>query len=67
MYLGEVRVDVYISLYILEFFILYAIFSPVGVRADKALRILSYIYFIIFIIIVTYRVLEILGIKLVLG
>ena len=59
--LGENRIDAYISLYILIYFILYSVLSPIGVRADRLLTKLSYILFSIFIIIVSYRILLILG------
>ena len=61
MFLHEVRVDVYVSLYILEYFVLYSVLSPIGARADRYLSMLSYILFTVFIIIVSYRVLVILG------
>lgn len=64
MLLGESRIDVYVSLYILEYYVLYAILSPIGARAERFFGKLSYIYLAVFIIIVTYRVMEILRIKL---
>lgn len=61
IFLNEVRLDVYISLYILEYYILRALFTPLPIRVDRRLRILDISYFIIFSIIVTYRVLLILA------
>ena len=52
--LNENRVDLYISLYILEYFVFSAIY---GVRLSTTLNI---ILFIIFMIIVAYRIIEIL-------
>lgn len=52
--LNESRIDLYISLYILEYFVFSAIY---GVRLST---VLNAILFIIFMIIVAYRVIEIL-------
>ena len=58
--LGEMRIDVYISLYILAYYILIAIHSPFNKVISRRLNIVSVILFIIFIIIVAIRVIEIL-------
>lgn len=60
VFLGEVRVDVYISMYILEYFIFTAIYGPFPRKVEARLRLISVILIIIFSIIVTYRVIEIL-------
>jgi len=52
--LNENRIDLYISLYILEYFVFSAIY---GVRLSTLLNL---ILFTIFMIIVAYRVIEIL-------
>jgi len=54
--LGEVRLDVYISMYTLEYFVVKAIFNPRRVTRDY----LAAALFIIFAVIVSYRVLEVL-------
>jgi len=59
--LNELRVDVYLSLYILEYYILRAIISPASAETSLSyLKIIDYIFLIIFILIVAYRVIEIL-------
>ncbi len=59
--LGENRVDVYMSLYILEYFILRALYHPMPEDVNRRLRIIDIIYIIIFGFIVSYRVLEIIA------
>lgn len=59
--LGENRVDVYMSLYILEYFILRALYHPMPEDISRRLRIIDVIYIVIFGLIVTYRVLEIIA------
>ena len=59
--LGENRVDVYMSLYILEYFILRALYHPMPEDVGWRLRIIDIIYIVIFGLIVTYRVLEIIA------
>ena len=61
LYLSEYRIDVYASLYILEYFILRALISPLPRKLDKKLRIIDITFFILFIIIVSYRVIMILA------
>jgi len=59
--LNELRVDVYLSLYILEYYILRAIISPVSAEISLSyLKVIDYIFLVIFILIVAYRVIEIL-------
>lgn len=59
--LMEIRIDVYISILILEYYIFRALITH-GLAGEgiKLLKILDYTYFIIFMIIVGIRVLEIL-------
>ena len=58
--LGETRLDVYISLYILEYFIVRAL-NRVEVRlVSKLLTVIDVVLFAVFAYIVTMRVLEIL-------
>lgn len=55
--LGEVRLDVYFSMFTLEYFIAYALFRPRRRFRD----LIGPALFIIFIYIVALRVLEVLG------
>jgi hypothetical protein len=62
---GQSGLDLYVSLYILEYFILTLLHSPFNPRAQKIIDITGYILFAVFMIIVAVKVLEILvGAKL---
>ena len=62
---GEKRLDLYTSLYILEYFILTLLHSPFHPRAQRPINAIGYGLFAVFMIIVVTRVLEILwGVKL---
>jgi hypothetical protein len=52
--------DLYVSLYIVEYFILTLLHSPFNLRAQKTINILGYVLFVVFIFIVTIKVLDIL-------
>ena len=57
--------DLYVSLYILEYFILTLLHSPFNPRAQKTIDITGYILFATFLIIVALKVLEMLiGVRL---
>jgi len=59
--LNECRVDVYISLYILEYYILRALMSPASPELKATyLKILDIILMVIFMVIVSFRVIQIL-------
>jgi|Deesub1362B_J571_1020462.scaffolds.fasta_scaffold00003_85 hypothetical protein len=58
--LGEARLDVYISLYILIYYILLALHSPFNRRISRRLNVISVVLFIIFMVIVALRVIAIL-------
>ncbi len=58
--LGESRPDVYISITILIYYIFYSIVNPFQERIVKAVNYLNIILFLIFSVIVGYRVYEIL-------
>ena len=58
--LGEKRLDVYISLFILEYFIVLALHSPLKEGVRLHFNIISIVLFIIFSLIVAARVIEIL-------
>ncbi len=55
--LGEGRVDAYVSMYTLEYFVVKAVFRPRRVGRDY----LAIALFAVFIVIVAFRVLEVLG------
>ena len=57
---GENRLDLYVSLYILEYFVLTLLHSPFNPRVRKFLDAVGYALFAIFIIIVASKVMEIL-------
>lgn len=64
--LGETRIDVYLSIYILEYYICRALITSGSIgEGAKLLKLLDYIFFIVFIIIVSIRVLEILAPELI--
>ena len=58
--LGESRPDVYVSMTILLYYIFYSILDPVGERGGRPATLLNLTLFMIFSIIVAYRVYEIL-------
>ncbi len=55
--LGEGRVDAYVSMYTLEYFVVKAVFRPRRVGRDY----LAVVLFAVFVVIVAFRVLEVLG------
>lgn len=59
--LNELRLDVYVSLYILGYYILRALYTPFPRRVDHRLRITDIGFFIVFSIIVGYRILLIIA------
>jgi len=58
---GEKRVDVYIAVFILIYFIFLALYSPLPKEVEKGMNIISKILITIFIIIVSFRILEIIA------
>jgi hypothetical protein len=52
--------DLFVSLYIVEYFILTLLHSPFNPKAQKSINIIGYALFAVFIVIVTLKVLEIL-------
>jgi membrane-associated protease RseP (regulator of RpoE activity) len=62
---NESRLDLYVSLYILEYFVATLLHSPLNPRAQKVLNALGYALFAVFMAIVALKVLEILfGLRL---
>jgi TRAP-type mannitol/chloroaromatic compound transport system permease small subunit len=57
---GQSSLDLYVSVYILEYFILTLLHSPFNPRAQKVIDITGYVLFVIFMVIVVLKVLEIL-------
>jgi membrane-associated protease RseP (regulator of RpoE activity) len=63
--LGESRLDLYISVYILEYFVITLLHSPLNPRTQRVLNVFGYGLFAVFMIIVALKVLEILlGLRL---
>jgi hypothetical protein len=63
--LGESRLDLYVSLYILEFFVITLLHSPLNPLTQKVLNVFGYGLFAVFAAIVAVKVLEILlGLRL---
>ena len=56
---GPSSLDLYVSLYILEYLILTLLHSPFNPRAQKIIDVTGYVLFAIFLIIVALKVLEI--------
>ena len=54
------ELDLFVSLYIVEYFILTLLHSPFNPKAQKTVNIIGYALFAVFIVIVTLKVLEIL-------
>ncbi|MCW4018903.1 MAG: hypothetical protein NWF00_09545 [Candidatus Bathyarchaeota archaeon] len=52
--------DLYVSLFIVEYFILTLLHSPFNPKAQKAINIVGYGLFGVFVVIVALKVLEIL-------
>ena len=59
--LGEPRLDVYMSLFTLEYLVALALFSPFNPRSQRALNAMGAALFIAFCYFVAMRVLEVLG------
>jgi len=57
---GPSGLDLYASLYILEYLILTLLYSPFSPRTQKITDVTGYVLFAIFLIIVALKVLEIL-------
>ena len=59
--LGESRLDVYLSLFTLEYLVALALFSPFNPRSQRALNAMGAVLFIVFCYFVAMRVMEVLG------
>jgi hypothetical protein len=53
-------VDLFVSLYIVEYFILTLLHSPFNPKAQKTINLIGYALFGVFIVIVALKVLQIL-------
>ncbi len=53
--------DLYVSIYIVEYFILTLLHSPLNPKTQKITNIISYGLFSVFILILTLKTLQILG------
>ncbi len=58
--LSENRLDLYISMYALEYFVFTLLHSPFNSRARKALDAIGFTLFAVFMLVVALKVLEIL-------
>jgi hypothetical protein len=62
---NEDRLDLYLSVYIIEYFILTLLHSPLKPKAGRILDSTGYALFVVFVIIVSLKVWEILfGVRL---
>jgi hypothetical protein len=62
---NEDRLDLYLSVYIIEYFILTLLHSPLKPKAGRLLDITGYLLFAAFVVIVSLKVWEILfGVRL---
>ncbi len=55
------ELDLYVSLYIVEYFILTLLHSPFNPRAQETINVIGYALFAVFIIIIVMKVLNILA------
>ena len=53
--------DLYVSVYIVEYFILTLLHSPLTSKSQKITNLIGYTLFAVFIVIVAVKVLQILG------
>jgi hypothetical protein len=59
--LNNASLDLYISVFIVEYFILTLLNSPLYPKAQKITNMIGYALFSVFIVIVTLKLLEIVG------
>jgi hypothetical protein len=59
--LNNASLDMYISVFIVEYFILTLLNSPLYPKAQKITNMIGYALFSVFIVIVTLKLLEIVG------
>jgi hypothetical protein len=59
--LNNASLDLYISVFIVEYFILTLLNSPLYPKAQKITNIVGYVLFGVFIVIVAFKIVEILG------
>ncbi len=57
---NETRLDLYVSLYIIEYFIMTLLHSPLKPKTNRVLDLTGYALFAVFLVIVASRVTEIL-------
>jgi len=57
---GENRLDLYISLYTLEYFVVVLLHSPLNPKTQKVINLIGYGLFVIFMIIVIRRIMGII-------
>jgi hypothetical protein len=59
--LNNVSLDLYVSAFIVEYFILTLLNSPLYPKAQRLTSLIGYVLFGVFILIVAFKILEILG------
>ena len=63
---GESRLDLYVSMFALEYLILTALHSPLDPKTSRMLNAIGAVLFAVFVVIVASKVVEILyGVKLI--
>ena len=63
---GESRLDLYVSMFALEYFILTVLHSPLDPKTSRMLNAIGAVLFAVFVVIVASKVVEILyGVKLI--
>lgn len=60
-FLNQNQLDLYVSVYIVEYFILTLLHSPFKAKTQKITNVIGYGLFAVFILIVAIKVLEIFG------
>lgn len=58
---AQSTIDLYLSVFIVEYFILTLLNSPLKPKTQKITNIIGYVLFALFIVIVAFKVLQILG------
>jgi hypothetical protein len=58
---STISLDLYVSVYIIEYFILTLLHSPLNPKTQKITNLIGYALFFVFLFIVVLKVLEILG------
>ncbi|MGD6805664.1 MAG: hypothetical protein ACQCN4_01740 [Candidatus Bathyarchaeia archaeon] len=60
----RVTLDLYLSVFIVEYFVVTLLHSPLDLKTQKITNTISYVLFAVFLVIVAARILQILGVTL---